>query len=130
MAIGSVSGITSDSRINIHKGRAEWEPDEERTGAGLRHHRRRESLDARGRRGTISGCSSGCASRTRCSSRHCGHRTNRRTFLGTLGFGVLAVPLAAEAQQAARVPRVGIVEAGSGAARAGSLDHPVRAEQE
>src|SRR5713101_4476590 len=31
----------------------------------------------------------------------------RRTFLGTLGLSVLALPLAAEAQQAAKVPRTG-----------------------
>ena len=31
----------------------------------------------------------------------------RRTFLGTLGLSVLAAPLAAEAQQAAKVARMG-----------------------
>jgi hypothetical protein len=32
---------------------------------------------------------------------------DRRVFLGTLAGGLLAAPLAAEAQQAAKVPRVG-----------------------
>ena len=31
----------------------------------------------------------------------------RRTFLGVLANGLLAAPLAAEAQQAAKVPRIG-----------------------
>jgi len=31
----------------------------------------------------------------------------RRTFLGTLGLSVLAAPLAAEAQQAGKVARIG-----------------------
>jgi len=31
----------------------------------------------------------------------------RRTFLGTLGLSVLALPLATEAQQAAKVARIG-----------------------
>ena len=31
----------------------------------------------------------------------------RRNFLGTLGFSVLAAPLAAEAQQAAKIARIG-----------------------
>lgn len=34
---------------------------------------------------------------------------DRRTFLGTLAGGLLATPLSAEAQQAAKVPRVGIL---------------------
>ena len=33
----------------------------------------------------------------------------RRTFLGTLGLNVLALPLAAEAQQAAKVARIGFL---------------------
>ena len=37
---------------------------------------------------------------------------NRRTFLGTLTGGLLSAPLAAEAQQAGKVPRVGILSAG------------------
>lgn len=32
---------------------------------------------------------------------------DRRTFLGTRGFSVLAAPLAVEAQQAAKIPRMG-----------------------
>ena len=34
---------------------------------------------------------------------------NRRMFIANLGFGLLAAPLAAEAQQAGNVPRVGIL---------------------
>ena len=34
---------------------------------------------------------------------------NRRTFLGTLASGLLAAPLIAEAQQAGKVYRVGVV---------------------
>jgi len=34
---------------------------------------------------------------------------NRRTFIANLGFGLLAAPLAAEAQQPGNVPRVGIL---------------------
>jgi len=33
----------------------------------------------------------------------------RRTFLGTLGLSVLAAPLAAEAQQAVKIPRIGFL---------------------
>jgi len=35
--------------------------------------------------------------------------TNRRTFLTVLAGGLLAAPLAAEAQPAGRVPRVGVI---------------------
>jgi putative ABC transport system substrate-binding protein len=38
---------------------------------------------------------------------------DRRVFIGTLTGGLLAAPLAAEAQQAGRVPRVGFLSAGS-----------------
>jgi putative ABC transport system substrate-binding protein len=38
---------------------------------------------------------------------------DRRTFLGTLAGGLLAEPLAAEAQERRAIPRVGIVAAGS-----------------
>jgi putative ABC transport system substrate-binding protein len=38
---------------------------------------------------------------------------NRRTFLSTLGGAVLAAPLAAEAQQAAKVARIGFLGSGS-----------------
>jgi len=34
---------------------------------------------------------------------------DRRAFIGTMVGGVLAAPLAAEAQQAGRVPRVGVL---------------------
>jgi len=36
---------------------------------------------------------------------------NRRTFLGTLAGGLLAAPLAAEAQRGARTPRIGLLTA-------------------
>jgi len=39
---------------------------------------------------------------------------DRRTFLGTLTISLLAVPLATEAQQAGRVPVVGILNSGAG----------------
>src|SRR6266581_2220512 len=35
--------------------------------------------------------------------------TTRRAFLGTLASGLLAAPLAAEAQQARKVPRIGVL---------------------
>ena len=38
---------------------------------------------------------------------------DRRTFVGTLTLGLLAAPLAAEAQQARKVPRVGVLFAGA-----------------
>jgi putative tryptophan/tyrosine transport system substrate-binding protein len=43
------------------------------------------------------------------------HRTSidRRTFLGSLGLSVLIVPLAAEAQPAGKIPRVGFLHHGS-----------------
>jgi hypothetical protein len=39
---------------------------------------------------------------------------DRRTFLGTVAGGLLAAPLAAEAQQAGRVWRVGFLTPGFG----------------
>jgi putative ABC transport system substrate-binding protein len=38
---------------------------------------------------------------------------DRRTFLGTLAGGLLATPLAARAQQASKIPRVGLLRTGS-----------------
>jgi hypothetical protein len=38
---------------------------------------------------------------------------DRRTFLGGLGLSALAMPLAAEAQSPVKVPRIGILSAGS-----------------
>jgi ABC-type uncharacterized transport system substrate-binding protein len=38
---------------------------------------------------------------------------HRRAFLGTLAGGLLAAPLAAEAQQPAKTPRIGVLGAGS-----------------
>jgi putative ABC transport system substrate-binding protein len=38
-----------------------------------------------------------------------GPATNRRAFLGSLAGGLLAAPLAAEAQQAGKVPRLGVL---------------------
>ena len=38
---------------------------------------------------------------------------DRRTFLGSLAGGLLAVPLAVEAQQVGRVPRIGVLAPGS-----------------
>jgi putative tryptophan/tyrosine transport system substrate-binding protein len=40
---------------------------------------------------------------------------NRRSFVGTLGLGLLAAPLAAEAQQAGKVRRIGYLDQGSAA---------------
>src|SRR5713101_2518033 len=37
------------------------------------------------------------------------HRMERRTFMTLVSGGLLAVPLAAEAQQARKVPRVGVL---------------------
>ena len=45
---------------------------------------------------------------------------DRRAFLGTLAGGVLAAPLAAEAQQAGTVPRIGILSPAPPAASAGA----------
>jgi hypothetical protein len=36
---------------------------------------------------------------------------DRRTFVGTLAGGLLAAPLAVEAQQLPKVPRIGVLEA-------------------
>ena len=55
---------------------------------------------------------------------------NRRTFVGTLAIGLLAAPLAAEAQQAGKVYRIGMLEtrstalnaANTGAFRQGLLE--------
>jgi hypothetical protein len=38
---------------------------------------------------------------------------DRRAFIGSLAGGLLAVPLAARAQQAAKVPRIGYLSANS-----------------
>src|SRR5438309_11391814 len=38
---------------------------------------------------------------------------NRRAFLTTIGAGLVLAPLAVEAQQAGKVPRVGVLFAGS-----------------
>ncbi len=43
--------------------------------------------------------------------------TTRRAFIGTLAGGLLAAPFAAEAQQAAKVPRIGYLSANLAAAR-------------
>ena len=45
---------------------------------------------------------------------------NRRTLLCALTLGTLGAPLAAEAQTAGKVPRIGILETGSLSARGGS----------
>ena len=47
---------------------------------------------------------------------------NRRAFLGTLTGGLLAAPLAAEAQTPGKTPRIGFVEAGSRSANQHFLD--------
>jgi hypothetical protein len=45
---------------------------------------------------------------------------NRRTFLGTLAYGLLVAPLAAETQQVGKVYRIGYLTVGSrGPLRAG-----------
>ncbi len=46
----------------------------------------------------------------------------RRTFLCGLTLGTLTVPLAAEAQQAARLPRIGVLFASTPAATSHLLD--------
>jgi len=46
----------------------------------------------------------------------------RRTFLGMLAGGLLAAPLAAEAQPQARVARIGVIPSGSPATSAASVD--------
>jgi len=38
---------------------------------------------------------------------------NRRTFLGGLMLGALAVPLVAETQQAGKIPRIGMLMPGT-----------------
>jgi putative ABC transport system substrate-binding protein len=47
---------------------------------------------------------------------------NRRTFLGTLTGGLLAAPLAAVAQQAAKVYRIGMLETRSATLNAANVD--------
>ncbi len=47
---------------------------------------------------------------------------DRRAFLRTLAGGLLAAPLAAEAQSAGKAPRIGFVEAGSRSANQHFLD--------
>jgi putative ABC transport system substrate-binding protein len=48
--------------------------------------------------------------------------TTRRVFLGTLAGGLLAAPLAAEAQPAGKVTRIGVLEPTSMASNAANLD--------
>jgi putative ABC transport system substrate-binding protein len=48
--------------------------------------------------------------------------TTRREFIGTLAGGLLAVPLAADAQQAGKVPRVGVLHSGLSEASAPVLE--------
>jgi ABC-type uncharacterized transport system substrate-binding protein len=48
--------------------------------------------------------------------------TTRRRFLGTLAGGLLAAPLAAEAQPAGKVTRIGVLETTSPALNAANLD--------
>jgi hypothetical protein len=47
---------------------------------------------------------------------------NRRAFIGTLTGGLLAAPLAAEAQQAGKVHRIGMLETTSMALNAANLE--------
>src|SRR5262252_10093766 len=47
---------------------------------------------------------------------------DRRTFLGTISVAALAAPLAAEAQQAGRVYRIGMLETRSAALNAANVD--------
>jgi len=46
----------------------------------------------------------------------------RRVFVGSLTGGLLAAPLAAEAQPAAKVPRIGVLGSGSRADLSPRLD--------
>jgi putative ABC transport system substrate-binding protein len=48
--------------------------------------------------------------------------TTRRRFLGTLAGGLLAAPLAAEAQPAGKVTRIGVLEPTSMASNVANLD--------
>jgi putative tryptophan/tyrosine transport system substrate-binding protein len=48
--------------------------------------------------------------------------TDRRTFIGRVGGGLLAVPLAAHAQQAGKIHRIGILEVIPAAENAANLD--------
>jgi putative ABC transport system substrate-binding protein len=47
---------------------------------------------------------------------------NRRAFIGTLAGGLLAAPLAADAQTAGKVYRIGVLEPTSTALNAANLD--------
>ena len=47
---------------------------------------------------------------------------DRRTFLGTLAGSLLAAPLAAEAQQAGKVWRIGMLETRSAVLNAANID--------
>ena len=52
-----------------------------------------------------------------------GHRVmERRTFLGVMAGGLLAAPLAAEAQQAGKVYRIGMLERTSPGTNAANLE--------
>lgn len=46
---------------------------------------------------------------------------DRRTFLASATLGLLAAPLAAEAQQVGKTPRMGYLSAGSPRSRAGTM---------
>ena len=48
--------------------------------------------------------------------------TSRRAFIGTLAGGLLALPLAVDAQQSGKVARIGFLEAGSASANQHFLD--------
>ncbi len=47
---------------------------------------------------------------------------NRRSFIGTLGLGLLVAPFAAEAQQAGRAPRIGFLGSTSPSDMSAHLD--------
>src|SRR5438034_4713066 len=51
---------------------------------------------------------------------------DRRTFIGRIAGGLLAVPFAAEAQQAARLPRIGVRFAGNAGTSTEGLRHGLR----
>ena len=48
--------------------------------------------------------------------------TSRRAFIGTLAGGLLALPLAVDAQQSGKVARIGFLEAGSASTNQHFLD--------
>src|SRR5438309_3086047 len=54
--------------------------------------------------------------------RPCGGLVNRRAFIGALAGGLLAAPLAAEAQQAGEVPRIGYLSFPSLSANAARIE--------